>query len=169
MTDIDVQIDVLREQLLALLDGHGARMPFEAAIADFPAAAVNSFPPNVPYTPWHLLEHLRITQWDILDYIVNRAYVERTWPNEYWPAADATATPEQFSATIDGFRTDAAALRALVADSAIDLLAVIPNTPGHTILREVRVVGDHNSYHIGEFAILRQVMGTWPQKRDENE
>ncbi|HEX9092582.1 MAG TPA: DinB family protein [Coriobacteriia bacterium] len=166
MTATDIRSDVLRQQLLALLDGRDARMPFDAAVADFPSAAINSFPPNVPYTPWHLLEHLRITQWDILDYIVNRAYVERSWPDEYWPPREATATPEQFAATIDGFRSDNAALHALVADPATDLLAVIPNTPGHTILREVRVVGDHNAYHIGEFAILRQVMGTWPRDRE---
>lgn len=165
MTDTLVGTDPLRAQLLALLEGHDARMPFDDAVAAFPAEAINAFPPNVAYTPWHLLEHLRLTQWDILDYIVNRDYVEMRWPDDYWPARDATATPEQFAATIDGFRADNAALRALVADPATDLTAVIPNTPGHTILREVRVVGDHNSYHIGELAILRQVMGTWPQDR----
>jgi hypothetical protein len=153
--------DLLRAQLLALIDGQGARMSFDDAVADFPPEAINRFPPNVPYTPWHLLEHLRITQADILDYIRNPAYVEPAWPDTYWPASDATATPEQFALTIERFRSDLAALRELVADSATDLLATIPNTPGHTILREVRVVGDHNSYHIGEFAILRQVMGTW--------
>lgn len=167
MTDIDVQADVLRTQILALLDGHDARMPFEDAVAEFPPASINAFAPGVPYTPWHLLEHLRITQWDILDYIVNRAYVERRWPDAYWPSREATATQRQFAATVDGFRSDNAALHALVADPATDLLAVIPNTPGHTILREVRIVGDHNSYHIGEFAILRQVMGTWPRSHDE--
>ncbi|MGZ8437130.1 MAG: DinB family protein [Candidatus Limnocylindrales bacterium] len=165
MTDIVVQTDHLRVQLLALLEGHDARMSFDEAVAGFPAGAINAFPPNVSYTPWQLLEHLRITQRDILDYIVNPDYVEMRWPDEYWPAPDATATPEQFAATIDGFQTDNAALRALVADPRTDLVAVIQNTPGHTILREVRVVGDHNAYHIGEFAILRQVMGTWPQDR----
>jgi DinB superfamily len=159
--------DILREQLLALIDGLDARMPFEAAVADFPEEAINTFPPNVPYTPWHLLEHLRMTQWDFLDYIRNRAYLAPDWPEEYWPTHDATATPERFAATIDGFRSDSAALHELVADPASDLLAVIPNTPGHTILREVRVVGDHNAYHIGEFAILRQVMGTWRSGREE--
>jgi hypothetical protein len=161
MTDTDL----LREQLIALLDGHGAHMPFDEAVADFPAEAINQRPPNVPYTPWHLLEHLRITQADILDYIVNRTYLEPDWPEAYWPPRDSTATADQFAATIAGFRADAAALRALVADPATDLLATIPDTPGHTILREIRVVGDHNAYHIGEFAILRQVMGSWPPDR----
>ena len=148
--------DILREQLLALIDGHGAHLPFDAAVADFPDDAINRLPPNVPYTPWHVLEHIR-----------NRAYLAPTWPEEYWPARDATATPEQFGLTIGGFRADRTALHELVADPATDLLATIPNTPGHTILREVRLVGDHNAYHIGEFAILRQVMWTWPSAREE--
>ena len=159
--------DILREQLLALIDGHGAHMPFDAAVKDFPEDAINQFPPNVPYTPWHLLEHLRITQRDMLDYIRDRAYLAPAWPEQYWPARDATATPEQFAQTIEGFKADRLALRELVADPATDLMATIPNTSGHTILREVRLVGDHNAYHLGEFAILRQVMGTWPPGRDE--
>lgn len=159
--------DHLREQLLAIIDGHGAHMPFDAAVADFPPEAMNVRPPNVPYTPWHLLEHIRFAQRDILEYIVNRAYLEPSWPESYWPAAEAVATPEEWATTIEGFRADQAALRALVADPATDLEAVIPGTPGHTILREVRVVGDHNAYHLGEFAILRQVMGTWPPGREE--
>jgi hypothetical protein len=164
MTAID--LDMLREQLLRLIEGVDARMTFDAAVADFPDNAINAFPPNVTYTPWHILEHLRLTQLDILDYIVNRDYHEPSWPKDYWPAQDATATPQQFAATIAGFRSDNAKLHDLVADPSVDLFGVIPNTPGHTILREVRVASDHNAYHIGEFAVLRQVMGTWPSERD---
>ena len=163
MTDTDI----LRQQLLELVDGRGAHMPFEAAVAGFPAEAINRRAPNVPYTPWHLLEHIRIAQWDILDYMRNRSYVAPDWPEEYWPARDAVATPEQFAATVAAFEEDRAALHDLVADPATDLLAPITGTPGHTILREVRLAGDHNAYHIGEFAILRQVMGTWPADRTE--
>lgn len=158
--------DVLRPQLLELIDGRGAHMPFDDAVKDFPESAINLRPPNVPYTLWHLLEHIRRAQWDILDYIRNRAYLAPNWPDEYWPARDATATPEQFAGTLDGFRADNRALHELVADPATDLLATIPGTPGHTILREVRVIGAHNAYHIGEFAILREVMGTWPAGRE---
>lgn len=158
--------DVLREQLLALIDGRGAHMPFDAAVADFPDEAINQRPPNVPYTPWHLLEHLRIAQRDILDYIRDRAYLAPNWPEEYWPARDATATPAEFAATVAAIRADRDAFHALVADPATDLLAVIPGTPDHTVLREVRLAGDHNAYHVGEFAILRQVMGTWPPAHD---
>ena len=165
MPDMPLPSEALRRQLGALLEGDDARMSFDEAVADFPDSAINEFPPNVAYTPWHLLEHLRITQWDILDYIVNRSYAEMRWPDDYWPARDATATPAQFAATVAAFRADNAAIRALVADPATDLFAVIPNTPGHTILREARVVADHNSYHVGEFSVLRQVMGSWPEGR----
>ncbi len=154
--------DELREQLIRLLDGVDAHMPFEAAVADFPADAVNTRPPNVDYTPWHLVEHLRLTQRDMLEYVTDADYRPRAWPREYWPAADATATPEDWATSVSGFLEDKAALRSLVADPARDLLASLPLTPGKSLLRAVRIIGDHNAYHVGELAILRQVMGTWP-------
>jgi hypothetical protein len=161
MTDADM----LRDELLVLLAGHGAHMALDEAVADFPDEAINEFPPNIEYTPWQLLEHIRITQADILDYIVNRDYVDIHWPADYWPSRDAMATQEQFAETIASFKNDRAALCAIVADPATDLFATIPGTPGHTVVREVRVVGDHNAYHVGEFAVLRQIMGTWPTDR----
>lgn len=159
------ETDPLRTELLALIDGRGAHMPFDAAVADFPADAINRHPPHVAYTPWHLVEHLRFTQRDILDYIENRAYLPHNWPEDYWPRQDATATPIQFAASVAAFKADRATLRDLVANPDTDLFAVIPGSPGHTVVREVRLVGDHNAYHVGEFAILRQVMGTWPADR----
>src|SRR5688572_22703565 len=102
MTPATIDAD-LRAQLLELLDGVGAHMPFEEAVADFPDEAINARPPNVDYTPWHLLEHLRLTQEDILEYVTTDAYVERHWPDDFWPQRDATATREGFDETIRGF------------------------------------------------------------------
>jgi hypothetical protein len=155
----------MRSEALAILDSVDAHMTFDDAVADFPEWAINARPPNVDYTPWQLLEHLRITQWDILEYIRNPEHVSPEWPIGYWPALDATATAEEFAATVAAFRADLAALRELVADPSTDLLMAMPHTPGHTVMREVRIVADHNAYHIGEFAILRQVMGSWPAHR----
>jgi len=152
-----------REQLMALLDGHGAHMPFDEAIADFPEGAINTFPANVPYTPWHLIEHMRLTQRDMLDYITSLDYSAGIWPVDFWPERQATATPDEWTASVQGFLDDRATLRAMVADPERDILAPIPRTPGHTLARGVRIIGDHNAYHTGEFAILRQVMGTWPE------
>jgi len=159
-------LEDVRRQLVRLLDGVDAHMPFEEAVADFPDQAMNERPPNVGYTLWHLVEHLRLTQWDILDYVTNPAYVEREWPREYWPDPSATATRADWDASVAGFLADRAALRSLVLDEGRDLVAVIAGTPGHTLLREVRIVADHNAYHVGELAILRQVMGSWPPGRD---
>ena len=160
--DDGMNVDELRPQLLELLDGVGAHMSFEEAVADFPDEAINRRPPNVDYTPWHILEHIRLTQEDILDYVTNPGYEEREWPREYWPDPAATATRDEFDATIARFLADRGALRDMATDPDRDLFAVIPGTPGHTLLREIRIVADHNAYHVGEFAVLRQVMGTWP-------
>ena len=154
--------DLLRDQLIRLLEGDDAHMTFEDAVADFPDDAINRRPLNVGYTPWHLVEHLRITQWDILEYIRNPAWVSLDWPIGYWPNPSARATPEQFAASAARFLMDRSALRDLVLDPAANLTAPIPHTPGHSLLREIRIVADHNAYHVGEFAVLRQVMGTWP-------
>jgi len=160
---------ILRQQLLELIDGHGAHMPFEAAVRDLTVDAVNRRAPNMGYTGWHILEHVRIAQRDILDYIRQLAYLPRDWPEEYWPEPEAMATAEQLAETLAGYRADRQALHDLVADPATDPLATIPGTPGHSILREVRLSADHGAYHIGEFAVLRQVLGTWPAGRGERD
>jgi hypothetical protein len=155
----------LRKQLLRLLAGEDAHMTFEEAVADFPDEAINERPPNVAYSPWQLLEHIRLTQLDILDYVTNPDYVEQSWPADYWPDPEAMATPGEFAETIRQYLADREALSELVSDSGRDLFAVIPKSRGHTLLREIRIVSDHTAYHVGEFAILRQVVGTWPADR----
>jgi hypothetical protein len=152
---------VVREQLLALLRGGQAYMPFEQAVANFPTTHMNAFPPHVPYTPWHLLEHLRIAQWDILEFIRNPAHVSPPWPEGYWPPREASADIHMWTDTLTAFQADLQTLQTIVADPATDLYAPLPHAPGYTILREILVVADHNAYHTGEFAILRQVMETW--------
>ena len=153
---------VMREHLLALLHGGHAHMSFDEAVAEFPVTQINTHPPHVPYTPWHLLEHLRIAQWDILEFIRNPAHISPPWPEGYWPAREARADARAWASTIADFQADLRALQELVADPATDLTAPLSHAPEYTILREILVVADHNAYHIGEFAILRQVMETWP-------
>jgi hypothetical protein len=152
---------VVREQLLALLSGGNAHMSFEQAVADFPAEYFNTKPPNITYTPWHILEHLRIAQWDILEFIRNPAHVSPQWPEGYWPHPAETTDQEGWKKTVNAFLSDLGTLQDIVKDPATDLYAQIPHAPGYTIFREILVVSDHNAYHIGEFGVLRQVMGTW--------
>ncbi len=150
----------VRDEALFLLRRGNAHMSLDEAVADFPLARINERPPHVPYSSWQLLEHLRITQRDIIDFIRDPNYREMTWPDDYWPAPDATTDAAGWARTIAEFHADAATLEALATDPDRDLHAAIPWDDGQTLLRELLVVADHNAYHTGELAILRQVMGT---------
>ena len=157
----------LRHQLVQLLRGGQAHMTLDAAVADFPAWAINQRAPNVDYTPWHLVEHLRITQWDMLRYIENpTGHVSPEWPVGYWPNPAAATDEAGFAESVAGFTADLRALEQIALDQRRDLDAILEGTPGHTPLRGLMIIGNHNSYHLGEFASLRQVMGSWPAGRD---
>ena len=152
----------LRQQLINALSKRQAHLTFDAIIADFPPAHYNTRPPHTPYTFWHLLEHLRVAQGDILDYIENPDYRYLKFPDDYWPAEDVAADDKAWKRTIDSFQADLDALVAIVRDPSRDLCAQIPHgQPGHSIMREILVVAAHNSYHIGEFGILRGTMDLW--------
>lgn len=153
---------VVREQLLFLLRGGNAHMSFDDAVADFPLEYINSRPPNVSYTPWHLLEHIRIAQWDILEFIRDPNHVSPRWPEGYWPGRDEQTDEIKWEKTVNDIRADLRALQELVEDPGTELFAPIPHAEGYTVLREILLVADHNAYHIGELAVLRQVMGLWP-------
>lgn len=152
---------VVREQLLFLLRGGNAHMTFDQAVAGFPMEFINAHPLNVSYTPWHLLEHIRIAQWDILEFIRDPDHVSPPWPEGYWPSQHEQADEAKWNKTIGDFRADLRALQDMVEDPSADLYANLPHAVGYTVLREILLVADHNAYHIGEFASLRQVMGTW--------
>jgi DinB superfamily len=156
--------EAVRNQLLALLRGGNAHMGLDEAAADFPIGQINRKPPNVPYTPWHLLEHIRIAQWDILEFIRDPGHVSPEWPVGYWPSGNQEADAGEWAETIRQIRMDLEALQEIVADPATDLYAPMPQGDKYNILREILTVADHTAYHIGEFAILRQVMGTWGKR-----
>ena len=156
----------MRDQLLDLLNGKGAHLSLEEAVADFPPAFINVRPPNVPYTPWHLIEHMRITQWDILEFIRNPDHVSPPWPQGYWPARDVQADKDAWNTTLAAYRHDLGDLLEMVRNPETDLLAPLAHEPDYTLLREILLVADHTAYHTGELAILRQVRDTWPENRE---
>ena len=152
----------IRQQLVNALTERQAHQLFETVIEDFPPAHYNTKPPNLPYSFWHLLDHMRIAQADILDYIINADYQYLNFPVDYWPAPDARADLADWQRTIDSFFADRAALVEIVQDPTRDLTAQIAHgQAGHTILREILVVAAHNAYHIGEFGVLRGMLGLW--------
>ncbi|SIO65042.1 DinB superfamily protein [Singulisphaera sp. GP187] len=151
----------LREHLLELLGGSHAHLDFERAIAGLPTELRGSRPPGLPHTPWRLVEHMRIAQWDILRFSVDPAHVSPEFPDGYWPTSDEPPDPGAWDRSVTAFRADLRAMMDLVADPGTDLLAPIPHGQGQTILREALLVADHNAYHLGQLVTVRRLLGVW--------
>jgi hypothetical protein len=152
----------LRTHLLELLQMGHAHLKPEAVFKDLPFDLWGQRPEGAPHTPWQLLEHLRITQWDILDFSRNPKYEEPKWPADYWPREDAPADRAAVTKSLEQFRADLHAMEALVKDSKTDLFAKIPWGSGQTILREAMLVADHNAYHLGQLVLVRRLLGSPP-------
>src|SRR5579872_6782768 len=151
----------LRKQVAALLRGGNAHVDFDDAIEGLPAKLRGVKPANLTFTAWGLLEHLRIAQWDILEFSRDPKHVSPKWPKGYWPAQDAPKNAAAWDASVKAFRRDLKAMEALVEDPSTDLFAPIPHGDGQTILREALLVADHNAYHIGEMVLIRRMLGAW--------
>ena len=154
--------DPFRTHLARLLTWSDAHAPFETAVQALPPALRGVQPPGAPYSPWQLLEHLRLTQFDILDFCRNPSYQDREWPGEYWPAAQEPPNEAAWDESIAGFLRDRAEIVRLAEDSAVDLFSEIPHGTGQTYLRELLLIADHNAYHIGELILVRRLLGAWP-------
>src|SRR5262249_33832192 len=128
---------------------------FEGAMENFPTEAINTRPPNVDWTPYHLLEHLRVGLWDIVEYVKDPQHTSPHWPDAHWPPKDEPADAAAWNKSIEAFRADRDAFIALVENASTDLLAPLPHTPGHTVLRECFLASGHSAGHLGEFSILR--------------
>ncbi len=151
----------LREHLVYLLKGGGAHLNFEQAIADLPEDLRGAKVEGIPHTPWCLLEHLRICQWDILEFSRNPNHVSPDFPDGYWPDGDAPTDSQSWDKSVEAFRADLQAMIDLVADPDTDLFAQIPHGDGQTILREALLIADHNAYHLGQLVFLRRCLGAW--------
>ena len=151
----------LRQHLVKLLTGSEAHADFEAAIKGLPADLRGKTPAGAEHSPWQLVEHLRIAQWDILDFSRNPEYKAPQWPEEYWPSSAAPPSDQAWHNSIKGIREDLKAMCDLVSDPATDLYAKIPHGDGQTILREALLVADHNAYHVGQLILVRRLLGAW--------
>ena len=152
---------ILRKQLVSLLSSKEAHADFEAAIKDLPASLRGQTPKGAEHSPWELLEHLRIAQWDILEFSVNPTHKSPDWPEGYWPETQAPASEAEWDRSVTSFREDLKRMCDLVTAEATDLFAKIPHGEGQTILREALLTADHNAYHLGEMVLLRRLLGAW--------
>jgi hypothetical protein len=148
----------LRDHLIKLMDGKQAHVDFESTMAEFPKEYRGKKTEGGPYTPWQLLEHLRIAQWDILEFSRSAEHVSPDWPDGYWPKSEAPPDEVAWEKSLQDFRADLKAMKDLVANPSTDLYARIPHGTGQTILREALLVADHNAYHLGQIVLIRRIL-----------
>ena len=151
----------IREHAVYLLQGGGAHLNFDAAVADLPPAFQGAKVDRVPHTAWRLVEHMRICLWDILAFSRNPNHVSPPWPEGYWPPEDAPPTATAWDESVAAYRADLQAMIDLVSDPNIDPLAPLPSGDGQTIFREALLAADHAAYHLGQLVLLRRALGVW--------
>jgi len=152
---------VLREHLLYLLKGGGAHADFDAAVAGLPVAMRGKRPKGAEHSPWELLEHMRIAQWDILEFSRDPKHTSPEWPSGYWPKTAAAPNGSAWSKSVKAFQADCKAMCELVESPSTNLFAPIPHGKGQTILREALLIADHNAYHLGQLVLVRRLLGAW--------
>ena len=156
--------EVLKSHVLELLQGRFAHISLRSAIRDFPLDRINDRPGSSPHSAWELLEHIRIAQWDILQFTIDPHHVSPDFPDGYWPPDDAPPNPEAWKRSIAAFQADLKAMTHLVADPKTALFNSLAHGQGQTILREALLVADHNAYHLGQLVTVRRLLGAWRNK-----
>jgi hypothetical protein len=150
--------DPLRQHLTNLLTKAEAHVDLESELKNFPRQLCGRKPPGAPYTPWQLLEHIRIAQWDILEFSKDARHTSPKWPEGYWPQTEAPPNDKAWDKSVKQVLADLEAMGDLVGDASRDLLAKIPHSDGQTLLREALLVADHNAYHLGQIVLLRRIL-----------
>jgi hypothetical protein len=151
----------LREHVISLLEGGNAHAKFNDAVKDIPEKLRGSKPNGFPHSPWMLLEHLRIAQWDILEFSRNSQHESPKWPEGYWPKELAPPNPAAWNKSVQQFSKDLKAMQDLVANPKTDLYARIAWGDGQTIFRQALLVADHNAYHVAQLIDARRLLGAW--------
>jgi hypothetical protein len=154
----------LRDQLVALLEGGQAHAGFDATVADLAPEYRGVRPQGAPHSAWQLLEHLRIAQWDILEFSRDPKHVSPKWPEGYWSKDPAPPEEKSWAESLAAFRRDNQALKDLVTDPKSDLHAPFPWGDGQTLLREALLAADHNAYHLGQLILVRRLLGAWKEE-----
>lgn len=151
----------LRKHLIKMLEGGDAHTTFDDAVAELPDALQGKVPKGAEHSAWQLLEHLRIAQWDILEFAVDPKHKSPKWPEGYWPKAPAPPNDKSWQKSVQAFRTDLKRFTKLLADDSTDLFAKVPHGEGQNILRQALLAADHNSYHLGQLVLVRRLLGAW--------
>jgi DinB superfamily len=156
-----VKEKLLREHLTSLLSGRGAHLDAKASFAGIPPKLRGVRPTGMPHSLWELLEHMRIAQWDILEFSRVPKHVSPDWPAGYWPESPEPPNTKAWEKSLKLLDRDLAAMKKLVANPKTDLFARIPHGTGQTILREALLIADHNAYHLGQVVSVRRLLRAW--------
>jgi len=151
----------LREHLVKLLTEAQAHATFDDAVKGLPVELRGKVPKGAEHSPWQLLEHLRIAQWDILEFSRNGKHESPKWPEGYWPKEKAPVDEKAWDKSVRAFKRDRKEMVELLQNEQTDLFAKIPHGEGQTILREALLIADHNAYHVGQMVLLRILLGAW--------
>ena len=151
----------LREHVAALLGWEDAHAGVRLAVEGVPQNQWTARAAGLPHSLWQLLEHIRLAQHDILDFCRNPNYVQPNWPDDYWPGDAELPAAEAVAASLSAYLADLKALTELAGNPGVDLFARIPHGTGQTYLRELFLVADHTSYHVGQMVDVRRTLGIW--------
>jgi hypothetical protein len=153
----------LREQLVYLLKGGGAHVHFDDALDGLPVNKRGAFAEGLPHTPWQLLEHMRLAQWDILEFSRDPKHVSPEFPEGYWPKSPSPGSDAEWHKGVGSFKKDLREMIRLVENPRTNLLEPIGHGQGQTILREALLLADHNAYHLAQMVYLRRALHIWPE------
>lgn len=152
---------IFRKELVNALTVEQAHLSFKTALNNLTPENRTRRPANEPHSVWELLEHIRITQEDILQYIKDPEWVSPDWPEGYWPKKNENISDDEWNNCISNFNNDLEELVKIIKDETIDLTSIIPHTKEHTYLREILIIIDHNSYHMAQIIQVRKHIGDW--------
>jgi hypothetical protein len=151
----------MKSELIALLRGGQAHVPFSTAVEDLPLQVVGVKPPGLPYSIWQLVEHIRIAQADILEFCRAPDYVSPKWPDDYWPAEAAPARVSGWEKSLEEIQSDLDSFIALISDPKADMFTPFSHGQGQNLFREALLIADHTSYHTGEILVIRRLLDRW--------
>jgi uncharacterized damage-inducible protein DinB len=156
----------LRDHLVNLLEGRGAHRDLNYAFRGVPPESRGVRAPGLPYSLWELLEHIRISQWDILEFSRDAGHSSPEWPKGYWPDHPEPDSAEAWERSVRTVNEDLSQMVSLVRNPESDLFVPFEWGEGQTLLREALLVADHNAYHTGQAVALRRLLGIWPPEED---
>jgi len=153
------QTSILVTELKKLLNGGGAHVGFKDAVANLSFHLLGEKPHGLPYSIWQLAEHIKIAQWDMLEFSKDGSHQSPKWPDEYWPEEPAPKDEQAWNNTLKQIDSDLKEFITLL--DSVDLYAPIPHGDGQSVLREALQIADHNAYHIAEIVVIRRLLGAW--------